>query len=343
MEGIARQFPTAAGYLNTASLGIPPADAVTALEAAIARWAGGETSPPDYDEHVADSRRLFAAMVGVPEAAVAVGSQVSGFVGLIAASLPDDALVVCPEGEFTSVLFPFLVQEGRGISVRIVPFERLADAVAEGAEAVAFSAVRSDDGRIADLPAIADAAGSTACLTIVDATQAAGWLPLRAGDFDVVVAGAYKWLLSPRGTAFMSVGADMLAQIVPAHAGWYAGERPWESIYGIPLRLAGDARRFDLSPAWLSWVGTAPALRLITDTGIDTIHRHDVGLADMFCDRMGLDPQGSAIVSLSIPPGFDPGAAHGVRLAERAGRLRLCFHLYNTEEDVERAVAALRS
>ena len=33
-------------------------------------------------------------------------------------------------------------------------------------------------------------------------------------------------------------------------AGWYAGQHPWESIYGTPLRLAEDARRFDVSPAW---------------------------------------------------------------------------------------------
>ena len=41
-----------------------------------------------------------------------------------------------------------------------------------------------------------------------------------------------------------------------------------------------DARRFDLSPAWLSWVGAAPALALLEEVGVEAIHAHDVGLAE---------------------------------------------------------------
>ena len=55
----------------------------------------------------------FASISGVPETWVGAGSQVSGFVGLVAGSIPAGSVVVCPEGEFTSVLFPFLVQSGR--------------------------------------------------------------------------------------------------------------------------------------------------------------------------------------------------------------------------------------
>ena len=73
----------------------------------------------------------------------------------------------------------------------------------------------------------------------------------------------YKWLLTPRGTTYMTVQDDLLADIVPANAGWYAGEDPWGSLYGTPMKLASDARRLDVSPAWHSWVGAVPALELI--------------------------------------------------------------------------------
>ncbi len=335
-------FPAANGYLNTASLGLPPSTAVEALERELRRWTAGSASPPDYDAAVADSRETFASMVGVPTAWAAVGSQVSGFVGLVGASLPDDAVVVCPEGEFTSVLFPFLVQRQRGITVHTVPFEELASAVTPGVSLVATSLVRSDDGRVADLEAITAAAGRTGTMTLIDATQAAGWLPIDASGIDVLVAGAYKWLLSPRGTAFMTVRPEWWEGIVPAHAGWYAGDDPWDSIYGGPLRLAGDARRFDLSPAWLPWIGTSPALGLLAGIGIRAIHQHNVALADAFCAAMGVPPAGSAIVSLERPRGFDPASLTGISAATRAGRLRVCFHLYNTTDDVDRAVASLK-
>jgi selenocysteine lyase/cysteine desulfurase len=335
------EFPYAAGYLNTASLGLPPNSAVAAMTSALDAWHRGATEPPDYDEFVNASRRSFATLSGAPLDWVSVGSQVSGFVGLVAASLPAGAVVVCAEGEFTSVLFPFLVQERRGVEVRTVPFERLAEAITREVTAVAFSLVRSDDGRVADARLIGDAAARLGALTGVDATQAAGWLPFDASGFDVVVAGAYKWLLSPRGTAFMTTRPGLIDEIVPAHAGWYAGESPWDSIYGGPLRLASGGRRFDLSPAWLSWVGTAPALEVILSVSLPAIHDHNVALANRCRAALGVAPSDSAIVSIDLPDGLGVGRLTGIQAAMRAGRLRLCFHLYNTVEDVDRVVKAV--
>jgi selenocysteine lyase/cysteine desulfurase len=86
-------------------------------------------------------------------------------------------------------------------------------------------------------------------ITLVDATQACGWLPLRAARSDAVVCSAYKWLMSPRGTSFMVVGDALQEAMVPHSAGCYAGEDVHASYFGPPLRLASDARRFDTSPA----------------------------------------------------------------------------------------------
>jgi selenocysteine lyase/cysteine desulfurase len=166
-------------------------------------------------------------------------------------------------------------------------------------------------------------------------------LPLDAKRFDFVVAGAYKWLLSPRGTAFLTVRPDLLDRVRPLYAGWYAGNEPWESIYGPPLRLAGDARRLDLSPGWLAWVGTAPSLQLLMDVGVEQIHRHNVGLANALLERMGMPSSNSAIVALDLDPEFDESRLTGFSTAYRAGRLRVGFHLYNRMDDVDRLAEAL--
>jgi selenocysteine lyase/cysteine desulfurase len=298
--------------LNTASYGLPP-------------------------------RASFARLHGVAPDDVAIGPQASPFAGLVATSVPRGARVVCAAEDFTSLLFPFLAQAGRGVTVDLVPLDELAAAVDGRTAIVAFSAVQSSDGRIADLDAIAAAAAAHHARTYVDATQACGWLPLDASRFDFVVAAGYKWLLGPRGTAFMAIRPEAAERLVPHLAGWYAGEEPMATLYGGPLRLAGSARRFDVSPAWLSWVGHAPALALLEEVGIAAIHAHDVGLANRFRAGLGLEPGDSAIVSLSLDESAGERLqAAGVMAAGRGGGLRFSFHLSTTTGDVDRALEALR-
>ena len=104
-------------YLNTASYGLPPARAWRALQDALADWRGGRTSWEHWGQTANVSRAAFARLVGAPVDAVAIGATVSGLVGLIAASIPDGARVLAPDVEFTSTLFPFMVQESRGIDM----------------------------------------------------------------------------------------------------------------------------------------------------------------------------------------------------------------------------------
>jgi selenocysteine lyase/cysteine desulfurase len=114
----------------------------------------------------------------------------------VVTALPAGARVVVPDVEFTSNLFPYLVQSR--LDVRTVPVAAVADAVADGAGAVAFSAVQMSTGEVADVDAILDAASAVDAVTICDATQATGWLPIDAGRFDAVVRGL-QGLMSPRG------------------------------------------------------------------------------------------------------------------------------------------------
>jgi selenocysteine lyase/cysteine desulfurase len=336
---VSREFPGARGYLNSASIGLPPTAAVTRLHAAISEWQDGKASAPGYDDYVEDSRRHFARIVDVPPKWVAIGSQVSALVGMVATALPPGSRVVCPDGEFTSVLFPMLARDD--ITVDLVDLDEIAAAIGPQTDLVAFSLVQSADGRVADGGAISAAAQQHGALTLVDATQAAGWLPLDSTRYDVTVTGAYKWLMSPRGTAFMTVRPEAMDRLALLYPGWYAGESPWDSIYGPPLRLASDARRFDLSPGWLAWVGTAVALRVLVDVGVEKIHQHNVGLANNFRNRVGLDPSNSAIVSIDLPASTDMEQLQQFSTATRAGKLRVGFHLYNTDNDVDRLAAAL--
>ncbi|MCA0146327.1 aminotransferase class V-fold PLP-dependent enzyme [Blastococcus sp. LR1] len=336
------EFSPETTYLNTAAVGLPPRRTVEAVQAALTTWQAGRAHAPEYDVAVRSARSAYASLVGVRPEDVAIGSTVSAFAGLVAASLPDGSEVLTAAGEFTSVLFPFLAQADRGVRVREVPLDDLPDAVRPTTTLVAVSAVQSADGRLADLDALTAATEATGARVLLDTTQAVGWLPVDAGRFAYTTGGGYKWLLGPRGTCFATVRADALDDLVPHSAGWYAGEDPWTSIYGSPLRLAADARRFDVSPAWLSWVGQAPALELLASVSRDALHAHTVGLATRFRTAVGLPPGNSAIVSVAVTPGTEESLdAAGIVAGMRAGRLRLAFHLSNTTADADLAAEVL--
>ncbi|MEU1754546.1 aminotransferase class V-fold PLP-dependent enzyme [Micromonospora matsumotoense] len=329
------------GWLNTASYGLPPEPVWTAVQDALADWRVGRTSWEVWEEATGRSREAFAGLVGVPVTDVAVASTVSQLLAPIAAALPAGATVVVPEVEFTSNLFPWLVQQERGVRVRTVPLAGLRDAIDADTDLVAFSLVQSADGAVAPYAEIVAAARAHDALVVVDATQACGWLPFDGSLADAVAVGTYKWLMSPRGAALAYLRPALRERMRPDAAGWYAGKDPHATYYGPPLRLADDARRFDISPAWFSWVGTAPALELVAALDPAVIGAYDVALANRFLAGLGHPPGRSAIVAVEVPDARQRLARAGVRAAVRAGQVRVAFHLYTTEADVDLALEAL--
>ena len=332
-------FDVPDGYLNTASIGIPPVETVREVSAAVGRWGSGLDRPGDFDPHVATAREAFARLIGVPADRIAIGASASQVVGLVAASLPDGARVLVATDDFTSVLFPFAAQSGRGITVTEVDLDEIGERAAEF-DLVAVSAVQSKDGRIVDLEALELARQERGTRVLLDVTQAAGWMPLRLDWADWVAGAGYKWLMAPRGSAWLAVHPDA-PRPVPHSANWYAADDPWEATYGLPLRLAEGARGLDISPVWLAQVGAAASMEWLARLNLAEVAAHCSGLADGFRAELGMPAAGSAIVSVTSPDAVEKLTAAGVACASRGGRARVSFHLYNTADDVERAVRAL--
>ncbi|CDR11856.1 aminotransferase class V-fold PLP-dependent enzyme [Streptomyces iranensis] len=346
MESLAgAEFAPHTTYLTTASSGLIPARSVAAVKAVLDGSAAGQPIVDVSFEAVEASRAAYARLVGVPARRVAAGSSVAGYAGMIATSLPPGAEVLVADGDFSSLVNPFAVRGD--LKLRIVPLEEIAEAVRPGTALVAVSAVQSADGRIADLAAIREAARTHGARTLVDISQAAGWFPVNAAEADYTVCVAYKWLLCPRGAAFLTVPED-LGELTPVFAGWVAGEKPWDSCYGPVEELAHSARRFDESPSVYAYVAARHSLGLIEELGTEAIAAHDRALADRFRDgvvALGHQPvaaPGSAIVSV---PGLGGAASRlaeaEVHVSARAGNLRASFHLYNTVADVDRLLERL--
>jgi len=334
------QFPDAAGYLAACTVGLPTAGTRAAVAADLAR----RPDVAEYSRAVDASRAHFAHLVGVSPDRVAIGSQTSVQVAMLAASVPDGAEVLVPEHEFSSLVLPF-VHAGRGIHVRTAPLTRLADEIRPGTALVAFSLVQSASGEVADLDAIVAAAARFGARTVCDATQAVGWMPVSAASVDALLCHAYKWLCCPRGVAFLTLREEYARALTPVQAGWYAGDDPWTSCYGGDADLAGCARRFDVSPAWQAFVGAEPALAAFAAADIAEVHSWTTQLAAAFRGRMNLpEPvRASAIVTWPDADGCDLArlTAAGITASGRNGSARVAFHVFNDAADVDRAAAAL--
>jgi selenocysteine lyase/cysteine desulfurase len=340
-EAFGAYFVGADGFLNTPTYGLPPTFLVDALHDCIDKWQTGTMDVPSFDEHVRIGRAGYAALTGVPVESVAMGSTVSSVLGLVAAAISDGCRVVTVPGEFTSTTFPFAAQKGRGVTVTELPADELVSAAGEF-DVVAVSLVQSASGAVLDTDALRRSVAGTDTLTVIDVTQALGWKNLDLGWADVTAAAVYKWLLAPRGTSWLSVSDRVSRTMTPHLANWFAGEQPWQSIYGMPLRLASDARRFDVSPTWFSVLGAGLTLPWLASLDRAAVERHTVGLANRLRAELSLPQQDSAIVSLPIEGAADRLAAAGIRAAVRAGAVRVGFHLYNDDNDLDRLLDALR-
>ncbi|MGW0467226.1 aminotransferase class V-fold PLP-dependent enzyme [Streptomyces sp. NPDC003027] len=339
------EFAPKQTYLNTSACGLLPRRTIEAITLLAEETAAGRPDGAGSFDIVDEARARFARIAGVRPDRVAVGSSVSVHVGMIAQSMPTGAEILFPEGDFSSVITPFTVRGD--LKTRFVPLERLAESVRPETALVAFSCVQSADGRTADLAAIRAAAAAHGARTLLDATQSAGWLPLRAGEWDYTVSGGYKFLLCPRGASFLTVTEEAQDSLLPIHAGWVTGEEMWANSYGPVRELARSARRFDEPAAFLSYHGAARSLALLEEIGIERIEAHVKALAARFREgltTLGQTPVADVSAVVAVPGLGDRQDAlreAGILMSARAGNLRASFHLYNGTADVDRALEVL--
>ena len=347
-------------YLNTASYGPVPTPVRRAVEAAIADTSEGRGDWRAWEREGERAREAFARILGVAPETVALLPAMSVGAGQVAASLPADGNVVVGAEEFRSNFLPWSLLERRGVEVRRVPFRRhgleLADfdaAVDDRTSCVAVSAVQSATGFRAPLEELSPLCRRRGARLFVDGTQSVGALRLPVELADFVAVSAYKWLLAPRGVAFLYVAPERMAELAPIAPNWKTPLDPYEDYYG-DAALAETARRFDVSLGWPVWCGAAESLALVAELGVDRIEtrvralatRFEAGLADVGLEALFAPECSSQIVSLAVD---DPAAVQSalrerkVVAAVRHGCLRTSFHFYNDEDDVDRALEALRA
>ena len=153
--------------------------------------------------------------------------------------------------------------------------------------------------------------------------------------------------------------APDLAGREPRLVGWKGTDDPF-AFDARTLRLAGDARRFELSTmSYASAIGLESSMTILSSAGFNRISVHARQLAARLIDEVEelgwrpfrplSDPAASShIVSLRHGE-HEPGSTAARLASERpiicSGRgegLRVSIHGYNDEDDIDRLVDALR-
>ncbi|MDV8071475.1 aminotransferase class V-fold PLP-dependent enzyme [Rhodococcus sp. IEGM 1366] len=340
--------------------GAPPGaePVVRALRDVATSWSDGNFDWQEWDYTPQHVRGQIAHVHKVAPHRVALMGSVSEAAATVASSLPPGRIAVL-DNEYRSVLFPFNRMHSDRNPVDSVPVgaqddrtAKVIEAINEDTVLVAVSEVLSSDGVRVDIDRIRGAAAAVGAKVFVDATQSFGVLDTdyAALGIDYVAVHGYKWMLCPRGAAWLVVRDDAIDDLNPLMPGWKSTELP-HGYFGGPMNLASGAAKLDCSPAWFSWIGARAALSVVEKLDRTVINAHVTALAETFADqaqRIGYASPNignrSHITVLTFPPkpGFaDRLAASGIKATANDERLRVGFHYFNTAEDRDHLLSFL--
>lgn len=311
-------------------------------------------------------REKIAKVLGARTEEIALAPSVSVALSVIAGAIDYRVRprVVLSEMDFPTLAYQWAVKPGverllvpTSDGVRVPP-DDFEGVVNDRTAVVATSHVYYTSGAIQDIAAVARIAHRHGALAIVDAYQATGQVPtdVHAAGVDVVVTGGLKWLLGGTGIAFLYVREDLIPELKPTIAGWFGNARMFDFDPKV-FEFHDTARRFELGTTANAAVYAANAgLEIVLEIGVQRLRDRTTELVTDLADRLGdigytlktpSSPEERAgIVAVHLS---DAAKAVGVLAGRdivvdfRHDRLRVSPYFYNTFEDNQRFVDALKS
>jgi selenocysteine lyase/cysteine desulfurase len=362
-------------WLNCAHQGpLPRVAAQAALEAIAWKVRPFELTTERFTEVPARLRRALARLLGTAAEEIVLANSASYGLHLLANGFPwreGDEVLLVPT-DFPSDILPWLALEDRGVRVRYVKCsgaipgpEELHASLTPKTRVFCTTWVHSFSGAVCDLDALGHLCRSNGTRFVVNASQGLGARPLSvdAVPIDAVAGVGFKWLCGPYGTGFIWMRPDLLRSIKFNQAYWLtqmtADDLGKEATEFARVPRPPEARDFDVfgTANFFNFLPWAASLEYLLQVGIAEIEAHDQSLVQYLLD--GLDrakfiirsPQErrcrSTLVFITHKDrARNPLLAQhlketGIAVAFRRGELRFSPHLYNTREELDRALTAL--
>jgi selenocysteine lyase/cysteine desulfurase len=314
-------------------------------------------------------RAAMAQLLRVTPDEIAVTASASAGINALASALdfsgPRDKVVVS-DFEFPTNAQIWHAQERLGAKVvhvppaadGYIPLESFAATIDERTQLVAVTQVCYRNGARLDIAGIARLARARGARLLVDCYQALGAMTFDATALgvDFAVGGMLKYLLGTAGIGFLYVRSELIRELVPGNSGWFAQQ----NIAAMDIRAnrpAMSARRFEAgTPAVVNCYAAEAGLKIILETGPAAIEervralvrRCMEGLAEIGwpavtpADDARRGPM-VAVPSRDAPALFARLMDEDIVTSFRDNNIRATIHCYNSEEDIDRFVAAMAS
>ncbi|HEX6817022.1 MAG TPA: aminotransferase class V-fold PLP-dependent enzyme [Ktedonobacterales bacterium] len=368
-------IPDEVAYLNCAYMSPLLNAARDAGQAGVARksqpW---RITSEDFFTGSERARGLFAQLIGGNADGVALIPSASYGTAIAAANLPlapGQRIIVLDEQFPSNVYIWHELAARMQAEVIVVPrpedfdwttplLERIRT-LDERTAIVAVPECHWTDGSLIDLAQVGEQARSVGAALVVDATQSLGAYPFDVNAIrpDFLIAAAYKWLLGPYSMGFL-YAAPQRRSGRPLEHNWIAreGSENFAGLVNYRDTFQQGARRYDVGE--LSNFALMPvviaALEQLLAWNVSEIAAtigELTGVVERSSRELGLHPVSASrrvphMIGVRSPHPLPPNlpallAAEKVYVSLRGQSIRVSPHVYNTSQDVDRLVAALRA
>jgi selenocysteine lyase/cysteine desulfurase len=272
--------------------------------------------------------------------------------------------VVSCDLDFPTLTHHFIAKQPQGVESIIL---RSPDKVSVGLEAfeavtnehtalVATCRVYFTSGFIQDVRSLAQIAHDKGALCLIDDYQGTGQVPIDVKEtgIDFLVSGGLKWLIGGPGVAYLYVRQELISQLRPTVAGWFAHRRQFD-FDPYTLEFRDDARRFEAgTPAMAAVFAAKAGLEIINEIGPGAIRARTATLNQDLVARLRacgyqlrLPPTPGQQASITILETEKPMevtralAERRIIVDKRPGAVRISPYFYNTIDENEILVQAL--
>ena len=311
-------------------------------------------------------KEKYASLIGATADEIAYTSSTSDGENIVVLGLDlakKKGNVVIDELHFTTSLYMYKELEKQGVELRIVKHRNWAidphdmdKAIDRNTRLVSLALVSNVNGFMHDCKAVSDLAHARGALVFADIIQAVGAVPLdvNALGIDFASAGTYKWIMGERGFGFLYVKKALQGTALPTTryghrqvTNFNRAELTWEPLPGAAMYESGGI-------AVVLAAGVSAGIDYVRGLGIDKIRSHARLLTDRLqaelppLGYLPLTPRGTETPIVAF--GLKDGAATSRTLqvgkivgtvVGNENRLRLSVSVFNTHDDIDRAVAVL--
>lgn len=358
-------------WLNTAHQGpLPPAAQEEIARALADKVDPSRLSRDSFADTPAAARSAVARLLNAATEDVLLGNSTTHTLNLIAQGLnwEHGDEVVCVTGDFPASVLPWLALERRGVITTFLETKQgrvdpdvVVAAITPRTRIVCLSWVMSFFGSTTDIDAIGAICRERGVWLVVNGSQAIGARPVdvTAMQIDALACCGWKWLCGPYAAGFGWISEELRAHIDYPQPHWMRlQQRPGPAYEFVE---SATASRFDVlcSANFFAFRPLTASITYLLDIGIDRIAEHDQVLVQLLID--GLRDLPFTLVSpadrstrstLVVISHQDPTrnehvhrllAARGISTAYYNESIRVSPHLYNSADDIEEIVSALRT